>query len=451
MKKKILIAASLLLLFTNLPAQETASKDIAVTVYNNNLGVIKETRELNLTSGISTIRITDVAQLIDPTSVHIKFNGSVLEQNYQYDLVSLNKILQKYIDKKISLIGKNNEFIEGTLLSSGGNQIVLRQSDGGLVMLPGISDYRISVGELPDGLITKPTLIWTVLANSSGKSDAEISYQTGGMSWHAEYVAVLNKDDNKMDLNSWVSIDNNSGTTYNNAKLKLVAGDVNIITQPPKYRGQDVLYTAEKSLAQDQFSEKDFFEYHIYNLERPTTISNNEIKQISLFESEDISVDKKYIYLSGSYGNSGKVAVFVEFKNSENNKLGVPMPKGKVRVYKSDGDAIEFIGEDLIDHTPRNEKLKLKIGDAFDVVAEEIQTEHKKITDRVYENEFKITLKNRKKSDVTVYVERYLGYNWEILNSTHNYEKKKVDQVEFEVPAKADSETELIFRVRYRN
>lgn len=451
MRKIIFFAASLFLLFNNVSGQEAASKELAVTVYNSNLGVIKDTRTLNLTKGISTIQITDVAQLIDPTSVHIKLNGSVLEQNYQYDLVSLSKILQKYTDKTVSLIGKNNEFIEGTLLSSIGNQIVLRKNDGGLIMLPGITDFRISVDELPDGLITKPTLIWTVDANNSGTSDVEISYQTGGMSWHAEYVAVLNQDDTNMDLNSWVSIENNSGTTYNNAKLKLVAGDVNRIAQPPKYRGDDVFYAVEKSAAQDQFTEKEFFEYHIYNLERPATISNNEIKQISLFESENISVNKKYLYRSLGYGSNGKVSVFVEFKNSEDNNLGVPMPKGKVRVYKSDGDAVEFIGEDLIDHTPRNEDLKLKIGDAFDVLAEEIQTEHKKITDRVYENEFKITLKNRKKTDINVYVEKYLGYNWEILSTNQDYEKKKVDQVEFKVPVKADSETELIFRVRYTN
>lgn len=436
-------------------AQDSEHKSLVVTVYNANLGVVKDVRNLDIKSGKSQIQITDVAQQIDPTSVHISLNGEVLEQNYQYDLVSLDKILQKYIDRNIQLLDEKGEVVEGKLLSSFSGQIVLQKKDGGLLMIPNVNKYRFSVGELPEGLITKPTLIWLVNSNSSGKQDVEISYQTKGLNWHAEYVAVLNKDDSQLDLNSWVSIDNTSGTSYKNAQLKLVAGDVNLIQNKQPYAYPMDGLRKESSVNAQQFQEKSFFEYHIYNLQRPTTISNNETKQISLFEASNIGAVKKYYYQSGSnyyYGNSssnGKVAVIVEFQNKKEDGLGIPMPKGKVRVYKSDGEALEFIGEDMIDHTPKDEKVKLKIGDAFDITAEEVQTENKRITDRVREQSYQITFRNHKDSDINIEVERNLGLNWEILSSTIKYAKKDAQNIMFKVPVKKDGETVLKFSVRY--
>ncbi len=452
MKLKKLVILFLVLSFIGITSAQ--EQKLAVTVYNANLGVIKDQRKLDLKSGISNISVTDVAQYIDPTSVHIKLNGEVIEQNYQYDLVSLDKIVQKYIDKDIQLINENNELIEGKLLSGGAGQVVLQKKEGGLVMLPNLTKYRFSVGSLPEGLITKPTLVWLVNSNSSGKQDVEISYQTAGMNWHAEYVAVLNSNDTKIDLNSWVSVENNSGTTYKDAKLKLIAGDLNFVQNEPVSVGMEDMLFRNKSVDQEQFGEKDFFEYHIYDLKRPTTLANNETKQISLFEAGDVGVVKKYFFKSGSRysyrpSSSGKVNVIVEFENKESNNLGVPMPKGKVRVYKSDGESVEFIGEDMIDHTPKNEKIKLKIGDAFDIVAEEVQTENKRITDRVSEQAYDLKFRNRKKEDVVIEVERGLGLNWEVLSSSINYEKKDSQNITFKVPVKADGETVLKFRVRY--
>jgi hypothetical protein len=436
--------------------QETERKSLAVTVYNSNIGVVKDVRNLEIKAGKSELEIKDVAQQIDPTSVHIKLNGEVIEQNYKYDLVSFDKILQKYIDKDISLIAENGEMLEGKLLSNYGGQIVLQKKDGGLLMLPNTGKYRFTVGALPEGLITKPTLVWMVNCPSAKKQDVEVSYQTGGLNWHAEYVAVLNENDTKLDLNSWVSVDNNSGATFENATLKLVAGDINLIrpVQQPLYEN---VYMRKEAVAQSmsQFEEKAFFEYHIYNLQRPTTLANNETKQISLFEATNVGVTKKFLYRSGTnyyYANQNdksKVAVIVEFENKEENNLGMPMPKGKVRVYKTDGKSMEFIGEDMIDHTPRNEKIKLKIGDAFDIVAEETQTESKKISDRVFEQSFEIKLKNRKKEDVVIEVERFLGNYWEILNSSLEYQKKDAQNIIFKVPVKTDDETVLKFKVRY--
>lgn len=460
MSKKVFMLFAIIILFPGISyLQEINRKSVAVTVYNNNLGVVKDVRSIKIPSGRSQISVTDVAQFIDPTSVHIKLNGEVIEQNYQYDLVSLEKVIQKYVDKPVQLVDKNDRVIEGVLLSSQGFQIVLRKNDGGLVMLPNLQEYRISVDSLPEGLITKPTLVWLVNSSSSREQDVEISYQTSGMNWHAEYVAVLNENDTKLDLNSWVSIENNSGAGYKDAILKLVAGDVNLVSPPPGARGlEDQLMKTERAYqaAEPQFQEKEFFEYHIYNLQRPATLANNETKQISLFESEGVNVVKKFLYRSGGpivYSRfpeaKNKVAVIVEFENKENNNLGMPMPKGKVRVYKSDGKTVEFIGEDLIDHTPREEKIKLQIGEAFDIVAEETQTEQRKITDRVYENSYEIKLRNRKKEDVVVEVEKNLGTNWEILNSSIDYEKKDANTVLFKVPVKRNEETVLKVRIRY--
>ena len=441
---------SCMLLITETFGQADEQKNLSLTIYNTNLGVVRDTRAFNLQKGNATINVTDVAQQIDPTSVKIKFDGEVIEQNYQYDLVSLDKILQRYIDKEIQLLGDKGELIEGTLLSVYGNQVVLKKKDTGLLMLPNVSQYRFSVNALPEGLITKPTLQCLFDANKTGKQDVEITYQTGGMDWHAEYVAVLDKNDTHLDLNAWVSIQNSSGVSYNNAALKLIAGDVNRV-QTPRAMG----YMADQAVmmtksAAPQFEEKAFFEYHIYDLQRRTTLANNETKQISLFEKENIKAVKKYVFAADQYGGSkGKIAVMVEFENKENNNLGVPMPKGKVRIYKADGSSLEFIGEDQIDHTPKDEKISLKIGDAFDILGEEVQTDYKKITEKIYETSYKITVKNRKSEDVTVELKKALGLLWEVKNTSLAYEKVDAQNIKFKLNVPAGKEESVTYTVRY--
>lgn len=440
----VLFLSSLMIL----NAQEYEHSSLNVTVYNSDLGVIKDVRKIDLKKGISHIKITDVAERIDPTSVHIKFKGTVIEQNYQYDLVSLTKILEKYIDNDITLTSDKNT-IKGKLLSTG--NIVLRKEDGSLLMLPKIDDYQIAVGALPEGLITKPTLVWTLESEAAGKQDVELTYQTSGLNWHTEYVALLNENDTKMDLKAWVSINNNTGATYKDAKLKLVAGDVNRVQRYIPEAVMDKNAGSGYDVRGEQFKEKSFFEYHIYNLQRPTTIANNETKQISLFDVNDIKVIKKYIYRSGGYYNNSKVAVMVEFENKKENNLGIPMPEGKARLYKSDGESVEFIGEDMIDHTPKDEKIKLKVGEAFDIVVEDIEQDYKRISDKVHEHLYEITIKNRKTENITVEVERYLGYNWEILESSLEYEKKDAQNIIFKVPVDKEKENVLKFKIRYKD
>jgi len=435
----------MLMFFISIVLFGQEQKSVSLTAYNNNLGVVREIRNINLQKGTAAITLTDVAELIDPTSVHIKLNANVLEQNYQYDLVSLDKVLKKYINQNIQLLSSNGELIEGKLLSSFGNQIVLQKNNGGLIMIPNVDKYTFSVNSLPEGLITKPSLIWMVESKQAGAQEAEITYQTRGINWHAEYVAVLNKDDSALDLNSWISLENQSGASYKNAKLKLVAGDVNIVQPQPRFSGIKKDFMMAE--AANQFEEQEFFEYHIYDLQRPTTISNNETKQISLFEAAGIKASKKYLY--SNYRGNNKIAVSIEFDNSEKNNLGMPFPKGKVRVYKSDGKSTEFVGENFIDHTPKNDKIQLKIGDAFDLISEEVQKENIRISDKVYEQVWEIKLKNHKSENVVIDVERFLGSNWEIKNSNMEYNKKDAQRIVFQAPVKTNSETIIKYTVRY--
>ena len=447
MNKLIVILTLLLAAFTIVLAQNSDQKSVAVTIYNNNLGVVKDIRTIDLQEGYSEISITDVAEQIDPTSVHIDFDGEVIEQNYQYDLVSLNKILERYIDKNVRMIDEQGNIIEGKLLSSLGGQAVIKKNDGTLVMLRISDKYRITVDDLPEGLITKPTLQWKINSNSGGEQDVEISYQTRGMRWSAEYVAVLNEDDTELALNAWVSIENNSGTTYKDADLKLVAGDVNLVTYANGKIRRDALMMAEAAKADRQFDEREFFEYHIYDLQRKSTIKNNENKQVSLFETDNVKATKKYLFKANSRNNN--VGVYISFENKEEYGLGIPMPKGKIRMMKSDGNSVEFIGEDMIDHTPRNEKLELKIGNAFDLLGEERMTESKRLSDKVTQNSFEVKLTNRKSEDVVIEVERNLGLNWEVVDSSIDFEKKDARTILFKVPVKSDSEFTFDYTIRY--
>jgi hypothetical protein len=429
-----------------LSAQDYNRKEINLTIYNSNLGVVKDLREINIDKGTTEIKLSDVAKLIDPTTVHIKLDGTILEQNYQYDLVSTDKILQKYIDRDINLIDEDGNLISGKLLSVYGGQYVIQNLNGGLTLIPNIDKYKIKVESLPEGLITKPTLVWLVQSNNSGKKDVEVTYQTGGLSWSAEYVVLLNENDTKLDLNSWVSINNRSGASYKDANLKLIAGDLNLVRSRDYPNMIKAQYDAGVMMeAAPQFEEKSFFEYHIYDLQRKTNVLDNETKQIALFESENVSINKKYLYQSGS----NKVGVYVEFKNSSENNLGIPMPKGKVRVYKSDGESPQFIGEDMIDHTPKNEKLSLKIGEAFDITAEEKMTDSRKITNKINEQDYEITIKNRKEEAVSVNIEKYFGLNWKITSSNFDFKKVDASKVEWILPVDSDNETILKFTVRY--
>ncbi len=450
MKKLIIFLLLANILFAN--SQSNDANTVSITVYNSNLGVVKETRAIQIPKGISEIKITDVASQIDPTSVFVKLNGDVLEQNYRYDLVSIYSILDRYIDKEINLISEKNN-IAGILLQSAGNNIILKQKDNSLLMFNDMSKYQISTPSLPDGLITRPTLVWKVETQKESKQNVELSYQTQGMNWHTEYVAVLNEKDDRMDLNAWVSIENNSGASYKDANLKLIAGDVNRLNKFD--------YAAKNTELEDgyvrtmvskrKFEESPLFEYHIYNLQNPTTLANKEIKQISLFSSNNIKIKKIYKLenLYNSNSENLQIGTFIELINSKENNLGLPMPAGKFRFNKKSIESLEFIGENMIKHTPKDDKLSLKLGEAFDITASSRETASEKISDKIVESEFEVIIRNRKNEELDVEVEREIGSFSKLLSSNIKSESVNSSTIKFIVHCKKDGETKLTYKVRF--
>lgn len=458
-------------LLTSLPAA-AGDEGVAVTVYNGGFGVVREVRALTVPES-GEVRFTDVAARIDPTTVHFRSladpDAQLLEQNYQYDLVSADKLLQKYLDRSIDVVTEGRPY-SGTLLSFSGEQLVLREDDGPITMIQRGENVRdIRFGELPEGLLTRPTLLWLVETAHPGEQTCEVTYQTGGMRWHAEYVLVLDADDRRADLSGWVSAENRSGKTYRDAKLKFIAGEVHRAPepQPRAARGRVMMEMA----AAPEMEEKAFFEYHMYTLPRPSTLGDNEVKQLEMFTPvRGMDVRKRYLYnpladvrwsrggrqTDPAYGTTGvkDVNVFIEFTNSEENQLGIPLPAGTVRLYKQDPDdeAVEFIGEDRIEHTPRNEELSLLVGKAFDVVGERTQTAFRIEQARHWVQErITIELRNHKDEPVTVRVKEpmYRWVNWKITDTSHEYRKLDARTVAWDVEVPADGETTVTYTVEY--
>ena len=432
---------------------QVAAAEIALTVYNDDLALVKDVRELALKKGTNDLKFVDVAARIDPTSVHFQSltapeKVALLEQNYEYDLINASKMLEKYVDEAIRIFAKDDQVFEGTLLSATGGDIVLKERDGGIRVIRSKAVEGMEFPDLPEGLITRPTLIWSLDCKQEGTHRTEVSYLTTGIQWHAEYVAVANEDDTALDLSGWVSIDNRSGATYKNARLKLVAGTVHRIEEPRPMRAPRMALMAMKEDAGSGFEERAFFEYHLYTLSRPATVKDRQIKQLSLFPNANVAVKKVYSYDGAR--DEKKIKVKLEFANSKKAGLGLALPKGKVRVYKRDVDeALEFIGEDRIDHTPKDETVRLKLGDAFDVVGERKVTGHRKISKRVTEETVEIVLRNHKEEAITILVIEHLWGDWEVLESSMEYRKKDARTVEFDVPVKKDGETKLEYKVRY--
>mgnify|MGYP001600826997 FL=1 len=451
---------------------------LEVTVYNSNLGLIKEIRPFTLKTGVNSVGVVDVAAQIDPTSVHFKSLTapdavSVLEQDFRYDLISQEKILSRYIGKEIELQrygrdGDRKEIIKGTLLSSAGGK-VMKVGDK-LVLNP---QGEAILPEFPEGLLTKPTLMWLLSARKAGEHQGEISYLTSGMSWNADYVLVIDKDDAKADLNAWVTVSNNSGATYKDAKLKLVAGDVHR-APVPRYRDNLMgMASRAKSMAIDEegMSEKSFFEYHMYSLGRLTTLAENSSKQVEMASAAGVPVRKLFTYDGAQgvqwnhYGDSGywdpnyglesgkKIAVHFEFNNKKAEGLGIPLPKGRVRVYKKDDDgSLQLAGEDAIDHTPKDEKVRVKMGESFDLVGERKRTNyHSDHKGRRFEETFEIKIRNHKDADATVTIVEHLyrWTNWKVVDASAKWTKRDAQTIEFPVTVKKDGEAVVTYTVKY--
>ncbi len=444
--------------------------------------LVKQERSVGLSQGRSTIRFTDVAAQIDPTTVSFKSltdpaGTRVLEQNYEFDLVSTAKLMERFLDRMITvdqIQGDKVETITGSLLSTDGG-LVLKTSDGGIQVVRHYANVRFP--ELPGGLITKPTLVWDVATQRPGDHRTRVTYETKAVTWWSDYNIVFTEGNNAnsglLDIGAWVSIINQSGATYGDAKLKLIAGDVNRAPQPqPSMRRMKRgIAMAESAMMDTGFQEKSFFEYHLYTLGRPTTLPDNSTKQIELFPAaRNVPCEKVMVYygLASRYPYYGspmtdrnfgvqsnkKVDIYLRFKNEKKIGMGMPLPSGRIRVSQRDkaDDTLEFIGEDVIDHTPKNEEVLIKLGSAFDVVGERKQIDFKVDSRRDWMDEtIEIKLRNHKEEPVKVIVKEnlYRWTNWTIAESTHPHEKIDSRTIHFPIDVEKDGEVTIRYTVHY--
>jgi hypothetical protein len=451
-------------------AAETVSKSSAeqqtgleVTVYNDNVGLIKDTRKVTLPKGRGELQFMDVASSIMPVTVQAKSVNNpdaftVLEQNYEYDLINREKLLDKYVGKKIKLVNVNQfkdrtSIVDAELLSNNQGQIYV--IDGEIHL--GYPGYPV-LPKLPEDLIAKPTLTWLYQSTADKPFDLEVSYLTDNLNWKADYVVLVNADDTAADVSGWITLDNKSGAAYKDARLKLVAGNIHRVAdrrvrEVQPYRGGIQL----KAPAQP-FVEKPFFEYHIYDLQRKTTVKNNQTKQVSLLEAYGAGIKKELLvygiktYYTRQFTErqpKQPVNVYITFKNSKDNKLGMPLPAGIMRLYKQDTDGSrQFIGEDRILHTPKDEDVKLKVGQAFDVVAERKQTDFKQLSTLMYETEWEITVRNHKDKEVSVGLIEPLPGTWQVVSKSHPFKKLDAFTIRFDVNVPKDKEVKVTYRVR---
>jgi hypothetical protein len=461
-----------------LPAAQAQDKTVQLTVYNQDLALVSETRSVALETGLNEVVYSDVAALIDPTSVSFQSltdpdGTEVLEQNFEYDLVGSARLLQKYIDQVIVVQTEDSQTYTGTLLAAVDN-VILQGEDGAVTMLSQEQIRNIDFPALPDGLRTRPSLVWLVNAEQAGEHDTSVTYLTNGLSWRADYVLLLNEDSTAFDLNGWVTLDNRSGASYEDAMLKLVAGDINKVEEPAYAR--DVMMMAEAAAAPaPAVEQREFFEYHLYQVTRPVTVKDNQTKQIEFVTGQDVPAIKFYVYDGaagyGGYGygpvtdsgygaqtGNSDVTVMLEFRTDEASNLETQLPAGRVRLYQDDVDGSPLlVGEDQIDHTPKNETVRLTVGNAFDIKGERVQTNYKPLGDSGAEESFRITLRNHKDEDVEVRVVEnlYRWTEWTMLSETldgkpieHNQLSSQV--VEWRVPVPAGGEVVLEYAVQYR-
>ena len=440
-------------------------KDLAVTVYNSNVALVRDVRRLRLPAGTLDLRYMDIAAQVNPATVHIVSlttpkDLSVLEQNYEYDLLSPQKLLQKYVGKELTLVRlltENNSTKEVSVKAT-----LLALNEGpvwkvGNEIITGMGADRYVFPDLPENLYSKPTLVWLLDNSRAGEQTVEASYLTNQVNWNADYVLTIRSDQKGADLNGWVTVVNNSGAAFRNALLQLVAGEVHRVSEAAAAAPRPTAMMRAQ-VAAPQFVQEPISEYHLYTLERRTNIQDNETKQISLLDATGVGFDKifevdgqQYYYHNAQRpGEPVKepVQVHIKFKNSQENSLGIPLPAGTVRVYQGDSKGrVQFIGEDRIGHTPKDETLDLHIGNAFDVVAERKQTDFKAFG-RVLEFAFEISLRNHKQEPVTVVVNEPIGGDWTMLDSNYKYEKTAAFAAQFTVPVAANAESVLKYRVR---
>lgn len=440
--------------------------ELAVTVYNSDIALVRDVRNLQLARGTGNLRFMDIAATVNPATVHFRSltepaRVSVLEQNYEYDLLEPDKLLRKYVGRDVTLVRRvqengstRDEEVTARLLSYNGAPVWRIGSE----VVTGLQADHIRFPELPDSLYTRPTLIWTVENDGASRHRVEASYLAGKLAWNADYVLTVARDDKSAGLDGWVTLSNGSGTSFRNAKLQLVAGDLNRVRQVIG-RMMDEARAEKAMAAAPPMAQESFSDYHLYTFGRKTTINNNQTKQVSMLSGTGVPIVKRYVVEGQSFyyhnaqhpGSPIKdvVQVYYQFTNEERGGLGVPMPAGTVRVYQEDSKGgTQFVGEDRIDHTPKDETLNIKIGNAFDVTCERNQIDFEKIASNVYEVEYEVTVRNHKAVPVSVEVNEPIGGTWRMLRASHEWTKTSAWAAQFAVPVAVDGTAVLKYRVR---
>ena len=443
---------------TDVTSTRDDQTELAVTVYNSDIALVRDVRNLQLPRGTFDLRYMDIAATVNPATVHFRSTTepsrvSVLEQNYEYDLLDPDKLLRKYVGRDVTLV-RNGQETHARLLSYNSGPIweIDRQIVTGLVA----DHYRFP--ELPDNLYTRPTLIWTLQNDGQARHRVEASYLARSLAWNADYVLTVTRDDKAADLDGWVTVTNGSGTAFRNAKLQLVAGDLNRVRQAAN-EAMRMDMAAPRAAAAPPMTQESLGDYHLYTVARKTTVANNETKQISMLTGTGVPIEKRYVvegqqmyYRNALHPGSpitDVVQVYYQLKNDEHSGLGMPMPAGNVRVYQSDSKGgVQFMGEDRIGHTPKDETLRLHTGNAFDIVCERKQTDFEKIAPSTYEVEYAITLRNHKDTPIAVQVNEPIGGTWRILQSSYQWTKSDAFAAQFNVPVAANGEATLTYRVR---
>jgi len=472
MRSRLLAAASLFALSFALPGFAPAYADeervglddqtaVAVTIYNQDLALVRDARTMTLIKGENDVAFIDISGHIQPQTALLKSTAGkldVLEQNFDFDLLTPQKLLEKSVGSMVRIIVTDpktgKETIEQAKVLSVADGVVLQIGDRIETSAPG----RIVFADVPPNLRSRPTLVTKIESDAAGKIPVELDYLTGGLSWAADYVAELSPDEHTIELKGWVTLTNASGTAYRNAKLQLVAGDVNRVRQQMA-AGMVASTAMPMAAAPPPMSEQALFEYHLYTLNRTTTIADNQTKQVELLTGHGVPVNKEYHFYNLApgwnyqMGEAPRVnaSVRLKFVNTEKNSLGIPLPGGTVRVYKADnaGQAI-FVGEDAIQHTPKNEYVDLTLGQAFDVTARGKQTDFEKVGAEIYESAYSIEFKNAKKEPVTVILAQTVPGDWKMLEQSQASEKPDSSTALWHVTIPAEGSTTLTYRVRVK-
>jgi hypothetical protein len=442
--------------------------ELAVTVYNSNIALVRDVRQLALPSGAFRLKFTDIAATVNPATVHFRSLNEpeklgVIEQNYEYDLLEPAKLLHKYVGKEVTLVRSYQD--SGTTKHEEVKAVLLADNNGpvwkiGNDIVTGMFAESYRFPEVPANLYERPTLLMSLENSGARKQQIEASYLATNLSWNADYVLTVGRDDKAADLDGWVTVVNNSGTSFRNTRLQLVAGELNRVPTESRIRAMDMV-AAAPAKAREQFQQESFSEYHLYSLGRKTSIEDKETKQISLLQGSGVPVEKIFVVNGQNYYYHNQqtpgaplkdpVMVYYKFKNEEKAGLGIPLPAGNVRVYQKDSKGgILFAGEDRIDHTPKDENVNIHIGNAFDVVAEHKQTDYKRIDTHVWEMEFEVTLRNHKDSPIIVQVNEPIGGDWEMLSSSYKFTKTAAFAAQFNVPVDKNGTSVLKYRIRAR-